>query len=33
MGRVTQLKSMADLDSILAASDARPVLIFKHSTT
>jgi hypothetical protein len=33
MAKVTQLTNMAGLDSILATSATRPVLIFKHSTT
>jgi hypothetical protein len=33
MGEVTQLFSMADLDSVLTASASKPVLVFKHSTT
>jgi bacillithiol system protein YtxJ len=28
-----QLKSMADLETLLAGSEERPVLVFKHSTT
>lgn len=28
-----QLKSMADLEALLAASGQQPVLVFKHSTT
>lgn len=30
---MVQLKSMADLEALLAASAERPVLVFKHSTT
>jgi hypothetical protein len=33
MAEPTQLKTMADLDAVLAGSRQRPVLIFKHSTT
>jgi bacillithiol system protein YtxJ len=28
-----QLKSMADLDALLASSGEQPVIVFKHSTT
>jgi hypothetical protein len=30
---VKQLLTVADLDGLIAGSRARPVLIFKHSTT
>lgn len=33
MAEVKQLLSMTDLDAVLAASNGRAVLVFKHSTT
>jgi hypothetical protein len=33
MPEATQMRSMDDLDAVLAQSRARPVLVFKHSTT
>lgn len=33
MAEIKQLLSMADLDSVVAQSMTRPILVFKHSTT
>lgn len=33
MAEIKQLMTMSDLDTVLAGSAGRPVLVFKHSTT